>query len=141
MTTFKLNKQLEHDCHWMGKLKDCHLLLLDNALVPWFILVPESDITEFHELPDEQQLALLANINAISRFIQSEFIVTKLNTATIGNIVQQLHIHVIGRHEDDFCWPGVVWGRPEKQPYASEQVTHITQTLQAWFGDELLTSN
>lgn len=141
MTTFKLAKQLKHDCHWMGKLNACHLLLLNNALVPWFILVPETDITEFHELDVTQQQALQTNINAISRFIQSEFSVSKLNTATIGNIVQQLHIHVIGRHEEDYCWPGVVWGRTEKQPYSAAQVTSISQALHAWFGDELVVSN
>lgn len=137
MTTFKLNKQLEHDCHVLGQLSSCHLLLLDNALVPWFILVPETDITEFHELDTKQQQALLADINAISRFIKSEFSVSKLNTATIGNIVQQLHIHVIGRHEEDYCWPGVVWGRTEKQAYSTHQLDSISQALQTYFGDEL----
>ncbi|HEY9052765.1 MAG TPA: HIT domain-containing protein, partial [Gammaproteobacteria bacterium] len=108
MTNFSLHPQLEKDCHILGKLDLCHILLLNNALVPWFILVPETSITEFHKLEQQQQHLLLAEINRISGFIENNFDVTKLNTATIGNIVRQMHIHIIGRHEKDFAWPGVV---------------------------------
>lgn len=132
MTSFNLHPQLEKDCHILGKLDLCHILLLNNALVPWFVLVPETSITEFHHLEQQQQLLLLTEINHISGFIENNFEITKLNTATIGNIVQQMHIHIIGRHEKDYCWPGVVWGRPEKEAYESAQVDKIKNALKAW---------
>ncbi len=133
MTRFSLHPQLAKDCHELGKLELCHILLMDNALVPWFILVPETSITEFHQLEHKQQLQLLEEINRISGFIESHFTISKLNTATIGNIVRQMHIHIIGRHEKDYCWPGVVWGRVEKEPYEQSKVDEIRNALKHWF--------
>jgi len=92
------------------------LLLMNNALVPWFILVPEVQVTEFHDLPSEQQHQLLDEINALSGFIMAHFGAEKINLGAIGNKVRQLHIHVIGRFESDAYWPGVVWGAPGTKP-------------------------
>lgn len=130
MTAFNLHPQLVKDCHILGKLELCHILLLNNTLAPWFILVPETSITEFHKLEPTTQQQLLKEINLVSTFIENNFEITKLNTATIGNIVRQMHIHIIGRHEKDYCWPGVVWGRPEKESYKLERVHEIIKILE-----------
>ncbi|TNF39086.1 MAG: HIT domain-containing protein [Gammaproteobacteria bacterium] len=132
MNTFKLHPQLQNDCHMLGKLELSRVLLMNNALVPWLILVPETDITEFHRLGQMQQLQLLSEINLVSGFIENNFSISKLNTATIGNIVRQMHIHIIGRHEHDFCWPGVVWGRSEKQAYDTPQLEQIRTSWNQW---------
>jgi len=75
------------------------------------------------------QAGVWAEVNAVSKFVKDEFCVDKLNVAAIGNVVQQLHIHVIGRQHEDYCWPGVVWGRPEKTPYNKEAIKHIIAKL------------
>lgn len=131
MPEFTLDSQLKADCHVLGKLDDHYLLLLDNALLPWFILVPQTEVNELFELNTAQQTQLLASISALSEFIKTTFPVEKLNIASIGNKVKQLHVHVIGRDPADFCWPDVVWGRPEREDYAPEDVTKIRATLSA----------
>ena len=108
---FVLDERLSQDCHQLADLSFCRLLLMNNALLPWFILVPKVDKTELHELTEAQQLALMKEIDLISRFAQQHFTPEKLNVAAIGNIVRQMHVHIVARETDDICWPGVVWGR------------------------------
>lgn len=128
-TDFKLDPRLDNDCFTLGRLKTSRLLLLNNSLVPWFILVPETSATELYQLPHEQQLVLLDEINIISNHIKQNFVVDKLNVAAIGNIVSQMHIHLVGRRADDFCWPGVVWGAKDKQAYQDHEVEAIKSQL------------
>ena len=129
MKSFQLDSQLQKDCIVLGELEHSLLLLMNNALLPWFILVPKTDKTELYELAGDVQAGVWAEVNAVSKFVKNEFTVDKLNVAAIGNVVKQLHIHVIGRMHDDFCWPGVVWGRPEKAPYEKEVIDHLMATL------------
>ena len=129
MNNFQLDPQLQQDCLVLGELQHSLLLLMNNALLPWFILVPKTDKTELYELASEVQAGVWAEVNAVSKFVKDEFCVDKLNVAAIGNVVQQLHIHVIGRQHEDYCWPGVVWGRPEKKPYTKEAIDHIMAKL------------
>ena len=126
---FKLDPRLENDCFILGHLKTSQLLLLNNALVPWFILVPDTTASEVYELPHAQQLEVLEEINIISNHLKQNFAVDKLNVASIGNIVNQMHVHIIGRHVDDFCWPNVVWGAEGRQPYTDDQVASIQSRL------------
>ena len=125
-----IDTQLLQDCYVLGRLEHCHLLLLNNAHFPWFILVPQTQHTEFHHLDAALQQQLLNHMNTLSLFIEQHFSVSKINTACIGNIVRQLHIHVIGRRTSDPCWPGVVWGRAPQQAYALDEV-HSIQSLLA----------
>ncbi len=126
---FTLDPQLQTDCHVLGRLDNHYLLLLDNALLPWFILVPQTNACELFELDGAQQTKLLASITALSQFVKANFPIEKLNVASIGNKVEQLHIHVIGRDPSDFCWPDVVWGRPETEAYSANTVTKIITSL------------
>jgi diadenosine tetraphosphate (Ap4A) HIT family hydrolase len=122
---FQLHEQLQKDCYVLGRLDASQVLLLDNALVPWFILVPETDAVEFHNLDSDIQLRVLQEINQLSAWVEQGFTVDKLNVAMIGNKVPQMHIHVIGRNRNDYCWPGVVWAATEKQPYQAAEVDRI----------------
>jgi diadenosine tetraphosphate (Ap4A) HIT family hydrolase len=127
---FSLHPQLQHDCHILGQLPHCAVLLHRNAVVPWFILVPRTEQPELLELPDAIRNAVLDEAALVARFLKSQFPVTKLNVAAIGNMVPQLHLHVIGRSVGDACWPRPVWGNlPETQAYASEQVLQLEQAL------------
>lgn len=131
MTNFSLSPQLQKDCFVLGKLGDSQLLLLNNALVPWFILVPHTDVTELFELDDETRLGLVRDSDTLAGFIKRTLGCDKINVASIGNVVNQLHMHVIGRRRDDFCWPGVVWGSEEREAYSDEAVMKIVASLLA----------
>jgi diadenosine tetraphosphate (Ap4A) HIT family hydrolase len=129
MNSFTLDPRLANDCIVLGEMRLSLLLLLKNALVPWFILVPQRDQTEIFELDREDQEALLEEINLLSGFVKGLAGVEKLNVAAIGNVVKQLNVHVIGRNSGDFCWPNVVWGLPEKTPYTDEELRAIRASL------------
>ena len=135
MNLFNLDERLEQDCHVLGLLGDSTLLLSDNSLVPWFIIVPHVSETEFTELDETIQIRILKSINLVARFMKNHFELDKLNIATIGNIVRQMHIHIIARSEQDYAWPGVVWGNPEKEPYNMDQVDTIKHTLRERLGE------
>lgn len=122
---FELDARLQQDCFRLGQLEFCHLLLLDNAAVPWFVLVPETDIAEICDLPIAQQHLLLQETTAMANFVRQAFVTDKLNVAAIGNIVRQLHVHVVGRHTGDYCWPGVVWGTVPPERYTDERLAQI----------------
>ena len=113
MPEFIVHPRLLADCHQLGCLALCRVLLNRNATVPWFILVPDlgQEIVELHELDETSRQQLATELDLVARFTRARFDVAKLNIAAIGNIVQQLHVHVVGRRPDDPCWPGVVWGR------------------------------
>jgi diadenosine tetraphosphate (Ap4A) HIT family hydrolase len=125
VTHFVLDERLARDSLPLGESELSLLRLMDNALVPWLILVPKVDCRELFELANDDQTRLLAEINALSGFLKTELGADKLNVAAIGNLVPQLHIHLVARRRDDFCWPGVVWGRPERQPYTPAEVERL----------------
>lgn len=138
MNDFELDSRLANDCHALGKLNISQLLLVNNSLLPWFILVPQTSVTEVTDLPASDQTALLEEINLISVFIKNNFDISKLNIAAIGNIVSQLHIHVVGRDPSDFCWPNVVWGTNEREPYTEGRIKKIIEALKNQLGDKLV---
>ena len=111
---------------------DCsRLLLVDNSAVPWLILVPEVDATEFHELTPGVQQRVLNEINSLSVFLKSHIGVDKINLGAIGNKVPQLHVHVVGRFRSDAYWPGVVWGAAPGSAYEVQTVENLRRDLAA----------
>jgi diadenosine tetraphosphate (Ap4A) HIT family hydrolase len=126
---FKLDARLQGDCHVLGNLQLSRLLLMNNAAVPWFILVPVTEQLEICDLTAAEQSQLWSEVQAVSEFVRSEFTVDKLNVAAIGNVVSQLHVHVVGRRKDDYCWPDVVWGRPTPKQYYDEAVAAVAAQL------------
>ncbi len=131
-TPFTLDERLARDCHRLASLPLSELLLMNNALVPWFILVPRVEVSELHELPPPRQQDLLGEINLVCRFVQHDFTPDKLNVAAIGNIVRQLHVHVVGRRVNDICWPGVVWGMNQREAYDQPALDAICRQLSAF---------
>lgn len=103
-------KQLLADCHHLGRLPACDVLLNRNAVLPWFILVPETRLSDVLDLPEEHRQAVLIECAAISAFIKQVLGFDKVNFAGLGNVVPAMHLHIIGRHPDDPCWPQPVWG-------------------------------
>lgn len=125
----QIHPQLQQDCHTLGELQTCTLLLHKNALVPWFILLPPAEQSELYQLDPALQQQVQGEINQLAAFVKEHFNVDKLNIATIGNIVPQLHIHIIGRFHNDFCWPAPVWGQSDRADYAPAEITEIRQAL------------
>jgi diadenosine tetraphosphate (Ap4A) HIT family hydrolase len=113
-----LPPQLLADCHHLGRLPACDVLLNRNASVPWFILVPETTLNDVLDLPVEQRQAVLAECASVSAFIKQVLGFGKVNFAGLGNVVPAMHLHIIGRHSNDPCWPQPVWGNlPAGEPY------------------------
>jgi len=128
---FVIHPQLLADCHRLGKLHLCHILLHRNAVLPWFILVPETEIPDLLDLPDGLRHAAIDEAATIARFIQSRLGYEKINFAAIGNVVPQLHLHVVGRSKDDPCWPAPVWGHlKEARKYSNPELERIAEMLE-----------
>lgn len=125
----KLHPQLVNDCFEMGYVDTSLLLLHKNALVPWFILVPDTTENELFKLSPALQASVSEETRMIARFTEQHFNADKLNIATIGNIVPQLHIHIIARHTNDFCWPNPVWGQSQFSEYSDNDVPSLKQEL------------
>jgi len=134
MSDFELDPRLAEDCLLLGHLNISQLLLMNNSLAPWFILVPETSATEIIDLAKSEQAYLLEEINLLSAFVRNNFEISKLNIAAIGNMVNQLHVHVVGRKPSDYCWPNVVWGRDECMPYSDEKIAEITAAVRGQLG-------
>ncbi|MCP4321644.1 MAG: HIT family protein [Psychromonas sp.] len=127
--TFKLDERLNNDCFKLAETENSLWLLLNNSHFPWFIIVPKTEIEELYLLPLDLQAELQKQSSLISEFVTSNFACNKLNVAAIGNIVKQMHLHIIGRTETDPCWPGVVWGTEFKKQYAINEVLEIQTKL------------
>lgn len=133
-----LDMRLEQDTYMLGEFTGHSILLMRNALFPWFLIVPHCREIELYKLDMTQQQQLLALSSRISQFIENNFNIDKINVATIGNVVAQLHLHVIGRRRDDACWPGVVWGTDQFAAYENNQVEQITNKLSRFLGDAFI---
>jgi len=139
MDNFKLDSGLASDCFQLGYLNgqqqgqnvNSLLLLLDNADYPWFVTVPIGvDVIDIDEVPEAHQLQMLTNVNVLSAFLKRHYKVDKINFASIGNIVHQLHFHLIARNEQDKLWPSVVWGAKATKKYTANTVEKITKDLE-----------
>lgn len=135
---FTLNERLAKGGYDFGTLGICRILLKDNSVFPWFVIVPEVEgtITELHELSASDYASVSFTIRQLSAFIDEYFQPDKVNVGAIGNIVRQLHIHIIARYETDPAWPGVVWSNPEKAPYQKERALEIHKAFQSYFPAE-----
>lgn len=126
--SFSLHPQLVADTYILGDLELCTLLLMNDRQYPWFILVPRRNgLREIHELADADQLLLLKESNALSRWLMTEFKPDKLNIAALGNMVPQLHIHHIARFKSDPAWPAPVWGKVPSVAYEEDGIASIRE--------------
>lgn len=129
---FALHPQLVKDTLVVGELGLCCLRLMNDASYPWLVLVPRvADVRELVDLDEAQQLVLMRDIAAVSRALQACFLPDKLNVAALGNMVPQLHVHVIARYASDAAWPAPVWGRAPAVPYAEDALAERIANLRA----------
>jgi diadenosine tetraphosphate (Ap4A) HIT family hydrolase len=101
--------------------------LKNNALFPWFLLVPEVEdgIEDLHQLPESPYVEVMTTVRRVSQFVSEHFQPEKLNVACIGNQVRQMHIHIVGRSSQDPAWPGTVWAFDGKSAYSDTEVSQI----------------
>jgi len=118
---FEIDKNLKNDCIFIKKLDKSQLLLMNNSNFKWLVLVPEiTNAVELTDLEFSEQIDILNEINIVAKILQNRFNPTKINIATLGNIVKQLHIHIIARFENDIAFPKPVWGFESKKYQPTE---------------------
>jgi diadenosine tetraphosphate (Ap4A) HIT family hydrolase len=110
MEHVQIHPQLLADCHYLGTLIASEVLLHRNAALPWFILVPDTRIGDLLDLPEHHRDVVMADCAGVSTFIKQVLGYEKVNFAGLGNVVPQMHLHIVGRREGDPCWPQPVWG-------------------------------
>ena len=107
---FKINNKFLKSSHHIADLKLCSVRLNDNSKFPWLILIPKrKNVTDISDLNSKDQILLMKEIVFVSRLMKKLFKTSKLNVEKIGNIVPQLHIHIISRKKTDSSWPLSVW--------------------------------
>jgi len=125
-----IDPQLLADCLCIGRFPLCHLLLMQDANYPWFILVPDrAGVQEIHQLDTADQQQLMRESVQLARALESVFSPDKLNIAALGNIVPQLHLHHVVRYRDDAAWPAPVWGRMAARPYDAAGLASVLARL------------
>ena len=133
--TFQLDARLAGDTYGIGELKLSRALLMRDARFPWLILVPRrAGLTEIVDLGAEERAALMEEIALASAVVRSRPGIEKINVGALGNIVRQLHVHVIGRRTGDPAWPGPVWGSGPALPYETAAEDALVAQLGAQLG-------
>jgi diadenosine tetraphosphate (Ap4A) HIT family hydrolase len=128
---FQLDARLGNDTHFLLDAPLCRVGLMDDARFPWLILVPRvPNVREWPDLSTDQQWQLQAEINACANALRQVFPHgEKLNIAALGNVVPQLHIHVILRHTGDTAWPAPVWNSGTREGYAADHALSVLAQL------------
>ncbi len=129
---FHLHERLAADTVLVKDLALCRVLLMRNAMWPWLILVPKRPgAVEIHRLDQADRALLMEEIAAASRVLELEFRPDKLNVGALGNMVPQLHVHVIARTRNDPAWPGPVWGSGHHRDYGAGEAEMLADRLSA----------
>src|SRR5215210_4239527 len=132
--SFTLHPTLARDTLEVTRLPLCRVLLMNDSRFPWLILVPERDsVREIHELPPADRATLIEEITQASEVLSRLFRPEKLNVGALGNIVPQLHIHIVARTAADPAWPGPVWGSGAAEPYTEEELEEMRGQVGAAF--------
>ncbi len=132
---FRIDPWLEAESFALGDLPLCAVRLCDDGRFPWIILIPrQSGLVEITDLSPPDRIRLIEEIALSSDVLKAATKCQKLNTAALGIIVHQLHIHVIARFADDIAGTGTVWGAGERVPYEPAARDAIVSKLKHGFG-------
>jgi diadenosine tetraphosphate (Ap4A) HIT family hydrolase len=134
---FDLDERLGADTVEIGNFSLCKVLLMKDANYPWLILVPRrSSISEVFELSAHDQMQLMEESAYVAQCLKAYSNAVKINIATLGNIVKQLHIHIVARFEDDMAWPGPIWGRGPAKAYSVGELEKRLADLRSLFAEK-----
>jgi len=127
---FRLDPRLQQDTIELGGSEHALLLLLNDSRYPWFVLVPRQEgASEWFDLPESLQIELHRQSVQLGAAIREHFHCDKINIAALGNIVRQMHLHVVGRRVGDPAWPGPVWGHSAAVPYDPTALEELKSIL------------
>lgn len=130
MANFQLYETLAADTVEIVRWPLCRVLLMNDSRYPWLIFVPERpNMKEIHDLDARDQELLMSELNRASRTLTELYSPDKINIGVLGNIVSQLHIHVVARYSGDAAWPGPVWGAHPPKPYGSTKINDVRKKL------------
>lgn len=127
---FMLDPRLAADSVPVTTLDLCEVRLMNDARFAWLLLVPRrAGLSEIHDLPEAEQDLLWQEVRQAAQALRSSAPCDKLNLGALGNIVRQLHLHVVARMEGDAAWPGPVWGSGAAVPYAVDERDALVMAL------------
>ena len=128
---FAIDARLRADTRHVASLALSDVLLMNDARFPWLVLVPRrAGLVEISDLPAAEQATLWQEANRAAQALRAAAPFDKLNLGALGNIVRQLHVHVVGRREGDAAWPGPVWGSGRALPYDEDAIRPLMLRLQ-----------
>lgn len=131
---FKLDERLSADTVDVMSIGLCEARLMNDMTVPWLVLVPQVDgVKEIYELGAALRSSLMDELTLASRVMVDIYKPDKLNVANLGNIVSQLHIHIVARSVNDRAWPGPVWGAQGAVKYPQKELEDALSALRAAF--------
>lgn len=124
-----LDPRLAADTVPVAELALCSVRLMDDARFGWLVLVPrQPDLAEVTDLPADERVLMWQEVELAGEALRAVFPCDKLNIGALGNIVRQLHVHVVARREGDAAWPGPVWGSGPAAPYTpAERQARVTE--------------
>ncbi|MGA8276922.1 MAG: HIT family protein [Rhodanobacteraceae bacterium] len=129
---FKIDPRLAADTEGVGEMALSRVLLMDDVRFPWLILVPRiAGARELIDLDASDQTSLLAEVVTVGRALEDMVQPEKLNIAALGNVITQLHVHVIARFSNDAAWPQPVWGCGKRKPYTVQSRRQRVAALRA----------
>ena len=130
--SFELDSRLKNDTRHVQSLSLCDVLLMNDARFAWLVLVPRrAQLSEIADLSLDAQAMLWREVHIASQALQDVVACDKLNIGALGNIVRQLHVHVVARREGDAAWPGPVWGSGKAEPYEASALSERIERLSA----------
>ena len=137
---FEMDKRLVGDTVELGDFALSRVLLMNDSRYPWLILVPRVvDASEVFDLQLEQQQELWQETQVVAHALKHAFAADKINIATLGNVVSQLHMHIVVRMQNDEAWPAPIWGLGVAQPYSESALIEMRTRLQAALAAHLMT--
>jgi|TARA_B100000768_G_C11199514_1_gene341099 diadenosine tetraphosphate (Ap4A) HIT family hydrolase len=132
---FTLHPTLAKDSILAAKVGPLQVRLVDDARFFWLLIVPETTATELHDLDEKTSGSLWKLAQHLGHALQSHCDSDKINSAAIGNIVPQLHFHIVARHVYDAAWPQPIWGYGKAEPLADATKAARIEAIQSWLGN------
>jgi diadenosine tetraphosphate (Ap4A) HIT family hydrolase len=129
-TGFELDPRLKADTFTLHDLPLCRVLLMNDARFPWLVLVPRrAGISEIFDLSPVDRQQLMAETTQCASALKEVTACDKINAGALGNVIRQLHMHVVARYENDAAWPKPVWGQGNSQFLSDAQKEDISRKI------------
>lgn len=131
MNLFSVDPKLEQDSYLIADMELSRLYVKNDKENPWFVLIPrKAKAVELMDLTHEEQCMLMEEVTIVSEFLKTYYKPTKINIGALGNIVRQLHVHIIARYENDQAWPQALWGTTPELLFEQVELENIKSNFQ-----------